>query len=517
MIFTDIRFVGITPTALASIALGLAACGGTGTDSIGSGDGAASTETGADAAPDSGANEAAFDAGTSVEGGGDAGPTFVSCDKPGNVGATGHGCNFVLSPNAVYDAGPINNTLPEVTAPTNASPHGDADPCTRKDPASANTYMTYTYAAGHSLSTNLAYSIDEGAFWNESSSTPAIWPGVNDAPDPYRPDAEATLGVINSETSNLAFRSVPNGVVVFGIHEVYWQAGGKTDPHTKRLELVEAFVGGDSSPSEMQGVLQKAGADTSTVGTLQSYPNISACPGSDCSPGNPPFNLQDALPASTAAGSTSILNSCVWFHEPALHWDESQGKLLLALMCQSSNDPISNMIAVFSTTTPKNDAASMGETGDSSAWTWAYEGSFLSGTEAATAAAAYSLPATNPYFTQGEIATAHDGSLLYLASLVYLNSDKVEVRDAVFVFDVENLAPPKLSAPISSTRGAKPYVAVVQMKLSINGGDKELGPGSSTYDPSLSALGIVYAGRTYPTMNVAAFETDLFSFPTVTP
>jgi hypothetical protein len=46
-----------------------------------------------------------------------------------------------------------------------------------------------------------------------------------------------------------------------------------------------------------------------------------------------------------------------------------------------------------------------------------------------------------------------------------------------------------------------------------------VGPGSSTYDPALTAAGVLYAGRTFPALDAGArgFETDLFSFPGVAP
>jgi hypothetical protein len=58
----------------------------------------------------------------------------------------------------------------------------------------------------------------------------------------------------------------------------------------------------------------------------------------------------------------------------------------------------------------------------------------------------------------------------------------------------------------------------VQLHLAINGGDRDAGPGSSTYDPNL-VTGIVYAGRTFPggASGATGFESDLFCFPGVAP
>ncbi len=171
-------------------------------------DGGSGAETTTEAGADGSTSDSGADGGASLA---------VTCTTPGNVGDTGHGCDFVLSPNALYPSGPSNDDLPPVTAPTTDAPHGDADPCTRKDPSSDDLYMTYTYTAGGFLSTEMAYSTDHGASWTDSASTP-LWTGQGGGttPDPYTgPGATGgtASGVINSETSNLAFRTVAGGVV----------------------------------------------------------------------------------------------------------------------------------------------------------------------------------------------------------------------------------------------------------------------------------------------------------------
>jgi hypothetical protein len=377
--------------------------------------------------------------------------------------------------------------------------------------------MTYTYTTGGFLSTKMAYSTNGGEGWTASASTP-VWSGSGGGTtlDPYTGAGAVgggAAGVINSETSNLAFRSVPGGVVVYGVHEIYWETNGlETDLHTKRLDVAETYLPANASPSTLHDALAAATDGAPNVAALQGYPNVTACPGPECSvPGAAPFNLQKA------DGANGALADCVRFHEPAVHWQPSPyNTLYLVQHCQSNAR--NNRIVVFGTTSPANDAAVDGGTGSPQSWTWAYEGFFLTTAEAATAAAAYGISEpTAPYFTQGEVATARDGSLLYLTSLVHLEGN-VEARDAVFVFKLASLSPAALSAPVTSTPGAAPYVAVVRLKLAINGGDDGLGPGSSTYDPALTAAGVVYAGRTYPGLPAAmGFESDLFSFPTVTP
>jgi hypothetical protein len=471
--------------------------------------------------PDAGGGDAANDAPSGDGGSHDSGaagsttsPLVVSCSAPGNAGATGQPCDFLLSPNVSYPAGASNNNLATFTAPTSAAPHGDADPCTRRDPSSQdNVYMTYTYTNGGFLSTKLAVSSDRGASWTDPTGT-SLWSGAGGGTttDPYTGSGTVSgVGVINSETSNLAFRSVPGGVVAYGLHEIYWQANaGTTDHHTKHLDVVEAFVPAASSPTAIHDALAVTDGAIN-VGALQSYPGVTACPGSECIAGSPPLNLQNA------AGANGTLADCAWFHEPALRWQEADSTLYLAVICQSSMGVGSNRIVVFGT--PTDDAALDGGTGSPGSWTWSYQGVLLTAGDAATAAMAYGIsePST-PYFTQGELALDRNGGLLYLASLVHLEG-QAEARDAVFALQVGSLASPALTVPPGATPGVAPYAAVVQLKLTINGGDNGMGPGSSTYDPALTAAGILYAGRTFPGLMSGAngFETDLFSFPAVAP
>lgn len=499
-----------------AVAAGLAtACGGSGANGVGPADSGPGAETAA--------AEAGADAHPGDSGGADSGAPggAVICTTPGNAGSTGHGCNFLLSPNVSYPNAASNNdpALPKVTPPAppdGYAPHGDADPCTRQDPSSANLYMTYTQTSGGNLSTDMAYSTNGGADWAAASAS--VWPGVGGVKDPYTPHASASLGVINSETSNLAFRAVPGGVVVYGIHELYWLAdGGKVDAATRHYEIVEVYLPAGSSPEALRAALGSASNGAPNVGTIQSYPGTTACPGPQCTmPGPAPLDLTQG----------TSLTDCGWLHEPALRWQPADGALYLALECTSTATPQNNRIVVFGTTSPADDAAVDGGTGSPASWTWTYQGSFLPEAapqgmpDATTAAEAYGFHAqsTPYYFTQGEIATARDGSLLYLASLVHLVGD-AESRDAVYVFQIGSLSQATLSAPLTPTPGAPPYAAVVEMKLAINGGDDGQGPGSSTYDPGLTAAGVVYAGRTFPGLDagVTGFETDLFSFPTVAP
>jgi hypothetical protein len=383
--------------------------------------------------------------------------------------------------------------------------------------------MTYTYTKGGFLSTNLAYSTDGGASWTDPTST-SVWSGSGGGvtTNPYSgPGAlgGGAPGIVNSETSNLAFRSVPVGVVVYACHSVYWQDSADVqDQHTARLNISETFVPAKSSPTAIHNALAAATDGAPNVAAVQEYPGVTACPGPSCTvPGPAPFSLQNANLASGPCAD------CVRFHEPALHWQPSpDNTLYLVLHCQSNAGK--NRIVVFGTTSPATDAAVGGGVGHPSSWTWTYRGSFLPPADAAKAATAYGISEPSaPYFTQGEVATAKDGSLLYLTSLVHLTGaadpHDAEARDAVFVFGLASLATPALTAPVTTIAGSPPYVAALQLKLTINGGDNGLGPGSSTYDPALAATGVVYAGRTFPglTSGATGFETDLFSFPSVAP
>jgi len=491
----------VTPgRCLLVAALVLGGCGGAPSS------GATTSDAGSGA---EGSAETGDDGASMPEGGAASGA--VLCTTPGNVGDTGHGCNFLLSPNVLYPTAASNNDppLPPVTTPTSYAPHGDADPCTRKDPSSANLFMTYTQTSGGNLSTDMATSTNGGASW--AAVPTSIWAGSGGVVDPYTgPNATGggSLGVINSETSNLAFREVPGGVVLFGLHELYWQAnGGAADRYTRHLEIAEAYLPAGSPASAVRDAL----ATTTDHASIQSYPGVTACPGPDCSfPGSPPVDLRSAASAGTA------LDDCVWLHEPALRWQESDGALYLVLQCQSATD---NRMVVFGTTSPASDAAVDGGTGSPASWTWTYQGSFLPQADAATAAQAYGIAEpSSPYFTQGDVAEARDGSLLYLASLVHLVGSS-ESRDGVFVFHVASLSQPALTTAVTTTAGAAPYAGVVRMQLAINGGDDGVGPGSSTYDPALTAAGVLYAGRTFPALDAGdrGFETDLFSFPGVAP
>jgi hypothetical protein len=464
------------------------------------------------------ADASAPDAGTTA----DSSLIWINCADPGNAGSIGHDCNFLLSPNFLYPDASTNNNLPEVATPKSSGPRGDADPCARADPSSGRIYLTYTYAkpAGGFLSTNLAVSENGGASWDDPTSTPA-WSGEGPVPDPYTgAGSTGGTGVVNSETSNIAFRSVSGGVVLYGIHSVYWLSGS-SDEHTSRLNISETYLPAKSEPATIRQALADAKDSAKNVAALQEHPGVSACPGPDCASvkGADAYNLQSAEAASTlpVGESPADLADCTWFHEPALHWQEKPAqKLYLVVHCQSNK--ANHRIVVFGTATPATDQASTGGVDSPAAWKWEYEGVLLSKNDATNAAAAYGLNLDKPYFTQSDVAAASDGGLLVLASLVHLVNTE-ESRVGVVILGVKSLSPPLLAAATTKTAGAAPYVGLVQLDLSkINGGDQGRGAGSSTYDPALTATGVVYAGRTFPGLPAATgFEADLFYFPGARP
>ncbi|HUJ57761.1 MAG TPA: hypothetical protein VLX92_04700 [Kofleriaceae bacterium] len=424
-------------------------------------------------------------------------PGAITCNMPGNAGSAAT-CDYVLYPNSTYALGSgsgSNNDLPAFTPPTNATPRGDADPCIRTEPSGSTLYMTYTLAQGGPLDTELAYSSDGGAHWSYAG---AIWPGTPSVADPY---TGTGTGVINSETSNLAFRTLASGgEVVYGIHSVYWSDASGQDHHTARLAITESALPASPTPAQIHAALAAATEGNANVASIMGYKETAV----------PTTGLVDLWTAGNAQGN---VDDCIWFHEPSLYWQDSDQTLYLLVQCESATD---QRIVVFGTPTPGTES-----TPDAAAWSWSYAGAFLHASDAVDTALAYDLPAVaaeSPYFTQGDIATARDGSLVYLASLVHLDAME-EVRSGIVIASIGQLtAPSALTASTTMTAGAPPYRDFLELELqNVDGGDDMKGPGSSTYDPGL-AIGVVYAGRTYPGLpGVTGFETELFSFPGVSP
>jgi hypothetical protein len=501
--------------AMLLFALAPAGCDSRGAKSTAGASGGGGTEDGAGGLRGAG-GDAAMGGGSATSAGGateksGAPKGLVVCHHPGDAGTPTQGCDFVFTPNSVYMNDGTNSDLPLVTAPGKIAPRGDADPCARQDPTSNVTYVSYTYPGNGSgaLDTYLVTTNDGGAHWAQAGQG-AVWSGVASTPDPFSGGTPGD-GMVNSETSNLAFRKVQGGLIVYGIHSVYW-SGGTTgaDKHTSRLDLSETFVPSSSTPTQIHDALALAVDGARNVDAIGAWPELAACPGPSCSvPANP-----SGKPARNLQTLDHELDDCDWFHEPALHWSESDQALYLLVHCQSTTD---NRFEVFRS---ESAAADVDGQGNPSRWTWSHRGPLLDQDDAANAAVAYGIEeTTKPYFTQGELATGAGGKVLVLGSLCHLDGSGSEARDGQFVFEVKSLASPALTAPVGKKPDVAPYVAAVQMKLDINNGDRGRGPGSATYDRSLTATGLIYAGRTFPNTSSAdtAFETDFFSFPTVTP
>jgi len=340
---------------------------------------------------------------------------------------------------------------------------GFADPCIRKDPASEDLWMVYSWPHMQHLGggkqdftvgveTHLAKSRDQGKTWQYLQT---LWP---------RTPVTWTDGKTGRTSAGFLSHEVPNIVPCVVDHKPMW-AG-------VRLDYFLARKGNYKARDNLSFCLRVMAAPTLPALKDASYVTFGhQMSSADCRVDVNVCSLSRDFPP------VFIPN------EPALHFRD--GRLYLAFVAMTFWGPrpdfAKSFIAVFSTT----------PTGDPKGWSWRYHGK-LAGRQEAQELGGESL-------TQIELAHARDGKLLALLTPEAWDLEAAKrsgSSDAFYgikhygcaVLEVASLEKPALARNPDGTLLKRAWIH--------SSAQSDNGPGAAAYDPA-SATGILFTLREF--------------------